>query len=39
MGEAVEQGEGAFALAAQRVRLVQDHRNPSLLVERGKGDL
>lgn len=39
MGEAVEEGEGAFTLAAQRIRLVQDRRDPALLVEWGKGIL
>ena len=39
LGEAVEQFDGALALAAQRIRLVQDRRDPPLLVERGKRNL
>jgi hypothetical protein len=33
LGEGVELGEGGAALGPQRVRLIQDRRNPSLLGE------
>ena len=36
LGEGVELGEGGAALGPQRVRLVQDLRNPPLLGERAE---
>ena len=39
MGEGVELGEGGPALGPQRVRLVQDLRNPPLHAERWDRDL
>src|SRR5690606_34371001 len=38
LGEGVELGEGGAALGPQRVRLVQDLRNPPLLGEGREGD-
>ena len=38
LGEGVELGEGGWALGPQRVRFVQDLRNPSLLVAGWKED-
>jgi hypothetical protein len=38
IAETIEQIEGAFALAAQRISPVQDRRDPPLLVERRKWD-
>ena len=39
LGEGVELGEGGAALGPQRVRFVQDRRNPPLLGEGWNGEL
>ncbi len=39
LGEGVELGEGVAALGPQRLGLIQDRRNPSLLCQRREGNL